>query len=155
MFIENFSEETDWMDVPGYMGLYQINPFGSVRQLRWIDVLLTSFTMVETGEVCVTLFKNGTRRNIGVARILGMILFDVGLDECEVSHVDNDPSNNYVTNLMFGKRSNRKTIIVRDDFMKFAGVSDAAWYHTCSASAISAVLNGRRNTAASYGWSRL
>lgn len=102
-----------WKDIKGYEGLYQISNLGRVKSLeRRVRNSETGFRIVRerflkpalSGEkprqyYYVILSKNAKHRNETVHRLVAKYFVQNPENKLEVNHIDNDPLNNYCTNL--------------------------------------------------------
>lgn len=84
-------------DIAGYEGLYAVSDCGKVwsyRLNRWIKD-----TLLNNGYYKVALFKDGKQTNILIHRIVAKTFIDNPEGKKEVDHIDNDKSNNKLSNL--------------------------------------------------------
>jgi hypothetical protein len=94
---------TEWRDIPGYEGLYQVSDEGCVRSLRR-GVLKQRPN--RSGYPAVNLYKAGAASTQPVHRVVATtFLSDSYFPGSEVCHNDGNPNNNAVGNLRWGTRS--------------------------------------------------
>lgn len=94
-----------WVQVSGFEGIYDVSDKGNVRCLlnnrgTLLSVpKLRSITTDKKGYSCITLSKNRKKYTFFIHRLvaIGFICNELGLPE--VNHIDEDPSNNDVSNL--------------------------------------------------------
>lgn len=86
-----------WKDVKGYEGYYQVSNLGNVRRIgKTKNMVLVKNTK---GYMHVCLSVNGRAKTV-LVHILVAEAFLEKIDGCNViNHLDNDPSNNVITNL--------------------------------------------------------
>lgn len=98
-----------WKDILDYEGLYQISNFGNVKALeRYINICskrallkekFLKFDASNLGYQRVTLSKNGKTKRFLVHRLVALHFLDKVEGKDIVNHLDNNPSNNHVSNL--------------------------------------------------------
>ncbi len=84
-----------WKDVAGYEGLYKISNLGRVLSVR-------RNAMLKPGRgryLIVTLCKNGTKREIGVHRLVASAFCVKRNEATEVNHINENRYDNRATNL--------------------------------------------------------
>jgi HNH endonuclease/NUMOD4 motif len=110
---------TEWRDVAGFEGFYQVSDDGKVRSLDrrvpcrggmtkpWRGQPMALSKDVRSGHLNVGLRKPGERRLIrGVHRLMAeAFLANSWFDGAEVCHNDGNPSNNTLQNLRWDTRS--------------------------------------------------
>ena len=97
----------NWKDISGFEGIYQVSDKGRVRSLdRKDNVGVTHKGKIlvnqkrPNGYLCVHLSKNGKSKWISVHRLVAEAFIEKTDDaHTIVNHIDNDPSNNNVSNL--------------------------------------------------------
>ena len=92
----------EWIDVPGYEGLYQVSNLGQVKSMRKGRTL--SQNPVRGGYLRVCLSKDGKSKGVYVHQLVADA-FIGHRDGLEVNHIDGDKRNNQVTNLEWVTRS--------------------------------------------------
>lgn len=98
-----------WKDILDYEGLYQISNFGNVKALeRYVNIRgkrallkekFLKFDDSNLGYQRVTLSKNGKTKRFSVHRLVALHFLDKVEGKDIVNHLDNNPSNNHVSNL--------------------------------------------------------
>lgn len=103
----------EWKDVTGYEGLYQISSLGNVKALarkiqnirnghtytRIVPEHLMSLVKTDDGYLRVTLANNKKRRGYLVHRLVAEHFIPKIEGKTYVNHLDEDKTNNIVTNL--------------------------------------------------------
>lgn len=91
-----------WKPVVGYEGLYAVSDHGRVRgpKGRVLASCLNS-----TGRPNVVLFKDGTRKNSKPYTLVLEAFVGPRPDGMECCHLDDDPTNNHLSNLRWDTRS--------------------------------------------------
>lgn len=90
-----------WKDIEGYEGLYQISSHGRVKSFprKATKGGIVKPSMTTTGYLCVHLSKNGQVRTLQVHRLVAKHFIDNQGNMPEVNHIDEDKTNNHVSNL--------------------------------------------------------
>lgn len=86
-----------WRDVIGYEGLYQVSSFGNVLSIKRKKILKIRNT--GDGYFAIVLCKNGIMKNKNIHRLVAETFILNKNDKPCVNHIDNDTSNNNVSNL--------------------------------------------------------
>lgn len=102
-------DDEEWRDIIGYEGLYQVSNKGRVRSLDRMTSdgkhirgkLKTSASKYSS----ITLYRDNKYVNALVHRLVAMAFIPNPYNLPEVDHIDNDPSNNSVTNLRWTSSS--------------------------------------------------
>lgn len=115
----------EWRHIPGYEGRYEVSTLGNVRSLPrrtlgkrgvWTTVkgkTLTLFTN-PAGYKQVTLYLNGAPRPSAVHRLVLEAFVGPCPKDSMALHWDDDKSNNYLSNLRWGTRSENSEDSVRN-----------------------------------------
>lgn len=102
---------TEWRDIPGYEGYYQVSDDGRVRSLtRTISHSRRGSHHIPgqamrqhrgtNGRLSVVLSRDNTKRTIHIHRLVAeAFLGDLHFDGSQVCHNDGDADNNHVLNL--------------------------------------------------------
>ena len=104
-----------WRDIAGYEGLYQVSDFGDVRSLgRWVNGMNDSKRFVKCrvlkpqkdggGYLIVSLYKDGKIKTHTVHRLVAEAFIPNPENLTEINHIDEDKTNNVVTNLEWCNR---------------------------------------------------
>lgn len=100
-----------WKDIAGYEGYYQVSNLGKIRSLdryvtggggRGLQKVKGRMMKLQTrefGHVDILLRKNGPEERLWVHRLVASAFIDNPQNLPIVGHLDNDPSNNCVSNL--------------------------------------------------------
>ena len=89
--------EEIWKDIKGYEGLYKISNFGNVKSLNIKRNRKLSIT--RHGYLYVDLSKNDVRKHFYVHRLVAAAFIDNPDNLPQVNHIDEDKTNNCVSNL--------------------------------------------------------
>lgn len=132
--IGGYYMEEIWKDIDGYEGLYQVSNLGRVRSLDRVVVYSNGRECLHKGKIInnhdnghgyryITLTNGGKRKNHYVHRIVAEAF--IINEDClpEVNHIDNDRSNNDITNLEWcSKKENMNHMIKQDRQIKGSDV---------------------------------
>jgi len=109
----------EWRDIPGYEGYYQVSNLGRVKRLYREDIIHNYGGLKIVPEkilkpyidkrkytgVRVTLCKSGFTKRFIVARLVASAFIPNHGNLPLVEHLDDNPTNNVVTNLKWGTHS--------------------------------------------------
>jgi hypothetical protein len=164
-----------WRDVVGYEGLYQVSDQGKVRSVdrvvshgrygaanlkgRILRLMLAS----RCGHLGLTLYNGGVGQIVKVHRLVAAAWIGPCPVGYEVRHGPNGITNNSVSNLSYGTRSennyderrdgtHKGRCVVRSDGKEFISLRVAAEESGCSYQNIWACCKGKRKTTGGYGW---
>ena len=107
-----------WKDIEGYEGLYMVSSIGEIKSLEKLSFNSHgSFVRKEkirkygnAGKYkIVTLSKDGVRKSFYVARLVAKAFIPNQNNYEVVMHMDNNPSNNDVSNLKWGTYSDNNS----------------------------------------------
>ena len=174
-----------WLDVPNYEDRYQVSNLGNVRskdlwtrtrwekkQFRPSHILTQHINRYGYKYVCLTDGKK--KKNVSVHRLV-MLAF-VGESDLTVNHIDEDKTNNALSNLeymsaeenrLYGTGTARREAGVKarripvesfdpntgETIQKFDGVNETAKYGFAP-QAVSRCCRGKLKTHHGYGWRR-
>ena len=105
--MENFDNEI-WKDIPNYEGLYQASNMGRIKSLKRktknqfckTDIILKQAkTSFENKYRLVSLHKNGKSNSILVHKLVWISFVGEIPEGYEINHIDENPSNNALSNL--------------------------------------------------------
>lgn len=92
-----------WKDVLGYKGLYKVSNLGNIKSLPRKGTIKTEKLLKpkidKDGYLCVTLYKNNSRKNYYVHRIVAMSFINNYNNLPQVNHIDGNKQNNNTNNL--------------------------------------------------------
>ncbi len=169
----------EWRPVKGFEDLYEVSTFGSVRRVGSNHALKGGMA---NGRRTIDLWRNGSRKNYKVHRLVAETFIPNPDDKPEVNHINGDPLNNCVWNLEWATRSEnqlhayahglagystarRKKIserqrdrmkpVVRSDGKIFESISAAARSVGCNSGSISCILHGIRPSAKGFSFAFL
>ena len=99
-----------WKDIPGYEGLYQVSDCGQVKSCeRFVNhwkggkqflkerILKPGFSKLYYK---VSLYKDGKRNEFLIHRLVALVFLE-GDNSLTVNHIDEDQTNNHVSNLEY------------------------------------------------------
>ena len=126
-------ETEEWRDVKGYEGYYQVSNCGRVKSLdrtiqtwhghRTIRGKIKSPSFNRDGYLVLSLSKHGIGKGFLVSRLVALHFIPNPDNLPEVLHIDNMPSNNYVTNLKWGTHQQNIQEAWRDGLMEKARIA--------------------------------
>lgn len=96
-----------WKDIAGYEGLYQVSNLGNVKSLNYNRTKKERILIPgknNSGYLLVMLSKNGTRKTFTIHRLAAQAFIENPKNLPEVNHIDEDKTNNCVSNLEFCDR---------------------------------------------------
>ena len=164
-----------WRDVVGYSGYYEVSNLGRVRSVDRIipyvngtprklkGRILQSNPTGRYGHLAVNLSKKGTTHTITVHQLVAATWIGPCPDGQQVRHGLNGVTDNSISNLCYGTRSedglDRRRdgthggkAVRRSDGIEFINMRVAAEETGCEYQNIWAVCNGRLKTTGGYGW---
>lgn len=119
-----------WLDIPGYEGRYRVSDQGQVLALARERLIrgrlqprkecLLQGTIKKWGHRRVQLYFNGKRREFFVHRLVMLAFVGPVPEGMEVCHNNGDPTDNRLTNLRYGTRSDNERDKVRHGTHNFA-----------------------------------
>lgn len=165
-----------WKDIEGYEGLYQVSSFGRVKSFDSIDKLdrirkgrvLKGIKDVK-GYLLVNLYKNSIVSTKKIHRLVAQAFIPNPENKPQVNHIDENKTNNMVSNLEWSTSKENNNHGTRIDRMaktqsipliatnlktgkstEFYGVSECARQLNLNRGNITSVLKGRRNQTGGY-----
>lgn len=98
----------EWRDIVDYRDYYQVSNYGNVRHVRNGILKLTKRNK-QAEYLCVHLSINGKSKVLSVHRLVATAFLGKPPVDHEVRHLDGNPRNNYLNNLIWGtKKENRR-----------------------------------------------
>lgn len=98
-----------WLPIPGYEGIYDVSDLGRVRSWApWRDTPVPRqrrFYVRPTGHLAINLCNNGDDKSVTVHRLVMLAFVGPKPNGLETRHLDGDPTNNRLTNLVYGTHS--------------------------------------------------
>lgn len=91
-----------WKDIEGYEGVYHVSNLGRVKRVATNRVLQPYRNKV--GYLLVYLCKNGKRKTHRIHRLVAQSFIPNQENKPEVNHLDENKSNNMVSNLEWSTR---------------------------------------------------
>jgi hypothetical protein len=109
---ESSMEET-WLSIPGYEGLYEASTYGQIRRIGYtskfwngrVGHVLKSHDVNEWGHQSVSLSRDGKVKQLLVHRLVKETFTGPCPPGQEVRHLDGNPRNNRLDNLVYGTPS--------------------------------------------------
>ncbi|WP_449460488.1 NUMOD4 domain-containing protein [Streptococcus suis] len=92
-----------WKDIPTYEGHYQASNHGRIRSIKSTPRILVE-DLQPNGYKRVYLWKNGKKKNKLVHRLVALTFISNCENYTDVNHIDEDKTNNVVTNLQWCSR---------------------------------------------------
>lgn len=166
--------EEQWLDIPGYEGLYQISNFGRVKSFYFKNPRILKPHKVK-GYSNVELYKNKKKKQFYIHRLVMENFCPIeNMNVLDVNHKDEDKSNNHISNLEWmthkdnlnygsraekarmkiqGKNSSRskKVRCIEKDVI-YEALREAERQLGIPATNISKVCKGKIKTAGGYHW---
>lgn len=105
--------EEKWKNIPYYSGRYQASTLGRIKNVETGEIL-KSFSFNDDTHQYVGLHTNGINIQVGVHRLVASTFIPNMKFETVVHHIDNNPENNRVDNLMWV--SQRQNLLFQDRF---------------------------------------
>ena len=148
----------EWRDVVGFEGYYEVSNTGLVRRKDTGHILAQQ---IRRGYASVHLSGQGVKSRQRVNRIVATAFIENPHNYPYVNHKDEDKSNNRVENLEwctahynanYGTRNVKLKVpvIIVETGMVYDSVTDASAALGCSASLISEVCRGKKETVRGY-----
>lgn len=168
--------EEIWKDIEGFEGLYQVSSFGRVKSFDSIDKLdrirkgrvLKGIKDVK-GYLLVNLYKNNIVYTKKIHRLVAEAFIPNSENKPQVNHIDEDKTNNMISNLEWstskeninhGTRTDRMaktqsipiiaTNLKTGKSTEFYGVSECARQLDLNRGNITSVLKGKRRQTGGY-----
>lgn len=101
-----------WLPVPGYEGLYEVSDLGRIKSLkqpgprrRNTDLIIPGVARSTGGHMVVTFYKNSRAAQRRIHQIVLETFVGACPDGLEVRHLNDVPSDNRLSNLAYGTRS--------------------------------------------------
>lgn len=165
--------EEIFKDIEGYEE-YQISNFGRVKSLNYNrtgkEKILKSYSNTD-GYLQVDLYKQGKRKGFKIHRLVADTFLDNPNNYEEVNHIDEDKTNNHVTNLEwcthfynmnYGTRTDRakdkqkiaqcKKVLCITTNTIYNSIKEASQILNISSSNICYCCNGKRKTCGGLKW---
>lgn len=114
-----------WKPIPGYEDAYEVSDLGRVRSLERLVPARNGSTRrqfarilrpspLPTGHLHVSLSRNGKGRSYTVHRLVLLAFIGPPRRDQECCHRDGNPSNNALTNLYWGTRTDNRLDDIRN-----------------------------------------
>lgn len=89
----------EWRDIEGYQGIYQVSNFGRVKSLKFGKEKILRPRKTRNGYLRVNLCKNEKLKGYYIHRLIATAFIPNPMNLPTVNHIDEDKTNNNVTNL--------------------------------------------------------
>ena len=168
----NYKSEI-WKDIVGYEGLYKVSNYGRVKALernrkyRTYPSIILKLRKDTHGYLQAFLYKNNVRKAYLVHRLVAQAFLKNGNIGQEINHIDEDKTNNKLTNLEWCNRNynvnyGNRTLKTAKKINQYAlngkfikqwnSLSDASRNLRISVSGISACCRNINKTCGGYIW---
>lgn len=171
--------QEEWRDVIGYEGYYQVSSIGRIKSLKRKVCNNTGLREIKEqimvniadkyGYMCITLSKNRNIKTIKIHRLVAMAFIENPNNLPQVNHIDENKSNNNVSNLEwctqkyninYGSRTekcSKKVVQILDNkiIKVFNSVNEASRFMNCNKYNISMCCKKKRKTTCGYKWEYL
>lgn len=166
-------EKEIWKPIKGYEGLYEISNMGRIKGLerksknRTYPLILLKLKKDTHGYLQAFLYKNNIRKTYLVHRLVASAFIDNPNNYKEINHIDEDKTNNKISNLEwcsriynvnYGNRTLKTTKKVKQydlnkNYIKtWNSMSEAAQKLKIHVSGISGCCKGINKTCGGYIW---
>lgn len=98
----------EWRPVPGYEGHYEVSEDGQVASVKSGDRRPMSPLRQKSGHLGVSLCLGGVKTRYRIHRLVMHAFVGPCPEGLEVRHLDGDPENNYLANLVYGSGSENR-----------------------------------------------
>lgn len=154
----------EWRPVVGYEGVYEVSSFGRVRSLsRWVransgwrKTEIRYFTPSSSGRS--KKYKRVLLRNPDKQRPVHQLVLEAFVgprpENCEVRHLDGDPSNNRLDNLAWGTKAENQADKIRHGTILYGTANPASKLTEADVLAIRASNKRQVDLARIYGVSQ-
>lgn len=143
---------TEWRDIAGYEGLYQVSNDGQVKSLRRVvnrkghDLTVPERILKqgsqEDGRLSVSLWKNNKQEMKKVHRLVAEAFIENPKGLPLVDHEDTNCANNHVSNLRWATHKNNSYNAKRHKDNK-SGVKGVSWYARDGIWIVQMQINGK------------
>ena len=135
-----------WKPVKNYEGFFEVSNKGNVRSVERFDRLgrrRKSELISVNGVQQLWLYHDGKRKNLSVKNLVADAFLEAPQADEKLIHVDGNPKNNCVENLMWQKKAQRKRNVYRFEDNKTGEVFEGSISDCCDAWGLtkSALLN--------------
>lgn len=125
-----------WKPIKGYEGFYEVSNKGNVRSVERFDRLgrrrkseLISVNSVQQ----LGLYHYGKRKNLSVKNLVADAFLEAPQADEKLVHVDGNPKNNCVENLMWQKKAQKKRNVYRFEDNKTGEIFEGSIGECCDA----------------------
>lgn len=101
-----------WLPIPGYEGIYEVSDQGRVRSFKRFPYILSA-PHDAYGYPCVSLYIDRGRKTWKVHRLVLFAFVGPMPKGLEIRHLDGNPANGTLSNLVYGTRSENVSDRVR------------------------------------------
>ncbi|ADI23905.1 HNH endonuclease family protein [Enterococcus phage EFRM31] len=155
----------EWKDIKGYEGLYQVSNLGRVKSLKFGKERILKTGVDRYGYISVNLYKNNKRKLCKVHRLVAQAFIPNHENKPQVNHIDEDKTNNMVSNLEWvtakenvnhGTRNDRvsKAVKVIDiangEYNYYNSINECVRQLGLHQGNVVSCLKGRRKTCGGY-----
>lgn len=125
-----------WKPIKGYEGFYEVSNKGNVRSVERFDRLgrrRKSELISVNGVQQLGLYHDGKRKNLSVKNLVADAFLEAPQADEKLIHVDGNPKNNCVENLMWQKKAQKKRNIYRFEDNKTGEIFEGSIGECCDA----------------------
>jgi hypothetical protein len=120
-----------WKNVVGYDGRYMVSSHGrvlSVARTRRRESKLLKPRFNGRGYLCVAIYLEGKRKDITIHKLMSLAFFNIDTNgkDTVVDHIDDDKTNNHISNLRVISQRENSTKSGRGE-SKYIGVTYCYW----------------------------
>ena len=117
--------EEIWRDIKGYEGKYKVSNLGRVKSLNYHRSCKERIlkNLINTrGYLTTVLYKNGIGNNVQIHRLVATAFIENPENLPEVNHIDENKTNNFVSNLEFCDRKYNNNYGTRNERSMFTRI---------------------------------
>ena len=109
-YTDNEIEQERWKPIFGYDGMYEVSSLGRVRSLKFGKVRVLRASKNNSGYLIVSLCKYGKRKDFLIHRLVAQAFIENdNIFNTEINHINEDKSDNKVSNLEYCDRRYNNT----------------------------------------------
>jgi hypothetical protein len=114
-----------WKDVKGYKGRYKVSNYGRVKSCHENKCIFLKNADNGKGYIRINLFKNSKSEYFSMQRLVALTFIPNPYNKPCVNHIDNNPSNNNVSNLEWvTPKENTQHAVSQNRMARLTGISN-------------------------------